>query len=34
MAPDEMAEEQITILQEKIRSLLGINEGKLVFSSR
>jgi integrase len=34
MAPDEMAEEQITILQERIRSLLGINGGKLVFSSR
>ena len=34
MAPDEMAEEQITILQDRIRSLLGINEGKLVFSSR
>jgi integrase len=34
MAPDEMAEEQIAILQERIRSLLGINGGKLVFSSR
>jgi len=34
MALDEMAEEQITILQERIRSLLGINGGKLIFSSR
>jgi len=34
MAPNEIAEEQIEILQEKIRSLLGINREHLVFGSR
>jgi hypothetical protein len=34
MAPNEIAEEQIEILQEKIRSLLGISREHLVFGSR
>lgn len=34
MAPDEMAEEQITILQERIRSLLGFNNKPLILGSR
>ena len=34
MAPDEMAEEQIAMLQERIRSLLGIGRVQLVFDAR
>jgi len=34
MAPDKIAEEHIAILQEKIRSLLGIHGEQLVFGSR
>lgn len=34
VAPAERAEEHISILQEKIRSLLGINREQLIFGSR
>jgi hypothetical protein len=34
MAPNEIAEEQIEILQERIRSLLGIHREQLTFGSR
>jgi|GEM_PF-2917843 hypothetical protein len=34
MAPNEIAEEQIEILQERIRSLLGIHREQLAFGSR
>ena len=34
MAPDELTEEHIAILQEKIRDLLGIHREQLIFGSR